>query len=212
MEKRVVSLESVDAIRTTHACALSPPEARETIRFRILLWHASPAPVIGGGVPVVLEQKTTILWKCLYLLTSLKDSSDLGGTYETKRTSEEENSVHRQNTTVNVDKIRGFRPPYVWMKTFVFLHSLTIYQRCVVFCTLATGTPGTASGGVCVATPTYPHVMRALAADPAMPGASAQPGCWIAQVVAARSRLPWQRGAWTLGGPWKPSVHVWLDS
>jgi hypothetical protein len=26
-----------------------------------------------------LEQKTTILWKCLYLLASLKDSSDLGG-------------------------------------------------------------------------------------------------------------------------------------
>jgi len=70
------------------------------------------------GVPVVLEQKTTILWKCLYLLTSLKDSSGLGGTWETKCSSEEENPVHRQNTTVNVDKIRGFRPPYVLMKTF----------------------------------------------------------------------------------------------
>ena len=89
------------------------------------------------GVPVVLEQKTTILWKCLYLLTSLKDSSGLGGTWETKCSSEEENPVHRQNTTVNVDKIRGFRPPYVLMKTFVFPHSLTVYQRCVVFCTLA---------------------------------------------------------------------------
>ena len=93
------------------------------------------------GVPVVLEQKTTILWKCLYLLTSLKDSSGLGGTWETKCSSEEENPVHRQNTTVNVDKIRGFRPPYVSMKTFVFPHSLTVYQRCVVFCTIATGTP-----------------------------------------------------------------------
>jgi len=41
------------------------------------------------------EQKTTILWKCLYLLTSLKDSSGLSGTYETKRSSEEENPVHR---------------------------------------------------------------------------------------------------------------------
>jgi hypothetical protein len=66
----------------------------------------------------VLEQKTTILWKYLYLLVSLKDSAGLGVTYETKRRSEEENPVHRQNTTVNVDKIRGFRPPYVWMKTF----------------------------------------------------------------------------------------------
>ena len=52
------------------------------------------------GVPVVLEQKTTILWKYLYLLVSLKDSVGLGVTYETKRRSEEENPVHRQNTTV----------------------------------------------------------------------------------------------------------------
>ena len=70
------------------------------------------------GVPVVLEQKTTILWKSLYLLASLKDPSGFGVTYETKRSSEEENPVHGRNTTVNVDKIRGFRPPYVWMKTF----------------------------------------------------------------------------------------------
>ena len=32
----------------------------------------------GQGVPVVLEQKTTILWKCLYLLVFLKDSPSLG--------------------------------------------------------------------------------------------------------------------------------------
>jgi hypothetical protein len=70
------------------------------------------------GVPVVLEQKTTILRKCLYLLASLKDPSGLSVTYETKRSSEEENPVHRQNTTLNVDKIRSFRPPYAWMKTF----------------------------------------------------------------------------------------------
>jgi len=30
------------------------------------------------GVPVVLEQKTTILWKRLYLLAFLKDSPGLG--------------------------------------------------------------------------------------------------------------------------------------
>jgi hypothetical protein len=35
------------------------------------------------GVPVVLEQKTTILWKRLYLLASWKDSSDFGRVYET---------------------------------------------------------------------------------------------------------------------------------
>ena len=27
---------------------------------------------------------------------------------------------HGRNTTVNVDKIRGFRPSYAWTKTFVF--------------------------------------------------------------------------------------------
>ena len=69
-------------------------------------------------VPVVLEQKTTILWKCLYLLASLKDSPGLGGAYETSCRGGEENPVHGRNTTVNVDKIRGFRPQYVWMKTF----------------------------------------------------------------------------------------------
>jgi hypothetical protein len=55
-------------------------------------------PLIGGGeillgVPVVLEQKTTILWKCLYLLASWKDSSDLGRAYETNRRGEEENPI-----------------------------------------------------------------------------------------------------------------------
>jgi hypothetical protein len=39
----------------------------------------------GVGVPVVLEQKTTILWKCLYLLASLKDAPGLGGAYELNR-------------------------------------------------------------------------------------------------------------------------------
>jgi hypothetical protein len=70
-----------------------------------------------------LEQKTTILWKCLYLLPSLKDSPGLGEAYEPRRRGGEENLVPGRNTTVNVEKIRGFRPPYVWAKTFVFLHS-----------------------------------------------------------------------------------------
>jgi hypothetical protein len=52
----------------------------------------------------------------------LKDSSGLGGAYATNRRGEEENPVRGRDTTVNVDKIRGFRPPYVWMKPFVFLH------------------------------------------------------------------------------------------
>src|SRR6266702_2776576 len=34
----------------------------------------------------------------------------------TSRRGGEENPVYRRNTTVNVDKIRGFRPPYVWVK------------------------------------------------------------------------------------------------
>ena len=93
------------------------------------------------GVPAVLEQKTTILWKCLYLLASLKSSPGLVGAYETNRRGGEENPVHGRNTTVNVDKIRGFRPPYVWAKTFVFFLTLSVKGWIVVFCTLATGTP-----------------------------------------------------------------------
>ena len=49
--------------------------------------------------------------------------------------------MHGCNTTVNVDKIRGFRPLYVWLKTFVFAYSLAVYQRFVVFCTHTAGTP-----------------------------------------------------------------------
>jgi len=60
-----------------------------------------------------LEQKTTILWKCLYLLASLKDSRGLGWAYKTNRSGGEANPVHGRNTTLNADKIRGFRPPYV---------------------------------------------------------------------------------------------------
>ena len=78
--------------------------------------------VMVRGVLAVLEQKTTILWKCLYLLASLKDSPGLGEAYEPSRRGGEENPVHGRNTTVNVDKIRGFRPSYMWAKTFVFFH------------------------------------------------------------------------------------------
>ena len=56
------------------------------------------------------EQKTTILWKRLYLLASWKDSPGFSGAYERSRRGGEENPVKGQNTTVNVDKIRGFRP------------------------------------------------------------------------------------------------------
>src|SRR5689334_11400630 len=84
---------------------------------------AVPAP--GGiapvGVPVVLEQKTTILWKCLYLLASLTDSPGLGRAYETSCRGGEANPVHGRNITENVDKIRRFRLPYVWTKAFVFV-------------------------------------------------------------------------------------------
>jgi hypothetical protein len=70
----------------------------------------------------------------LYLLASLKDSPGLGRAYETSRRGGEENPVHRRNTTVNVDKIRGFRPPYVWAKTFVFF--LTIDRESTDRCFL----------------------------------------------------------------------------
>ena len=46
------------------------------------------------GVFTVLEQKTTILWKYLYLLASLKDTPGLGGAYDTSRSGGEENPIH----------------------------------------------------------------------------------------------------------------------
>src|SRR6478672_13547172 len=53
----------------------------------------------------------------------------------------------RVNSTVNVEFIRELRPRISWAKPFVFPHSLTVYQRCVVFCTLTTGTPTMATSG-----------------------------------------------------------------
>ena len=67
-------------------------------------WQDSPG--IGGSFAVEYA--------------SLKDSPGLGGVYEKQRRGGEENPVHGRNTTVNVDKIKSFRPSYVWTKTFVF--------------------------------------------------------------------------------------------
>ena len=98
------------------------------------------------GVPVVLEQKTTILWKSLYLLASLKDSPGLGGVYETNRRGGEENPVHGRNTTVNVDVIRSFHPPYVWTKPIVFLLTLDRESTDRCFLYACYGNPFTLTG------------------------------------------------------------------
>ena len=57
----------------------------------------------------------------MYLLASLKHSPGLGRAYETHRRGGEASPVHGRNPTVNVDKIRHFRPSYVWTKPFGFL-------------------------------------------------------------------------------------------
>ncbi len=55
---------------------------------------ASLVVVLVVGVPAVLGQKTTILWKLLYFLVSLKDSPGWGGVYATNGSSGEENPIH----------------------------------------------------------------------------------------------------------------------
>jgi len=57
---RVVSLDSVDEIRTTRACSLSTPDARDTIHLRIALWNAPSAPVVRGRRPAVRASKSEI--------------------------------------------------------------------------------------------------------------------------------------------------------
>ena len=54
----VVSLDSVDEIRTTRACSLSTPDARDTSHLRIALWNAPPAPVVRGRRPAVRASKS----------------------------------------------------------------------------------------------------------------------------------------------------------
>ena len=66
----------------------------------------------------------------------------------------------------------------------------------------------TASCGACVEEPKYPRAMRALAEGNSIPGASAKSGCWIAQEVAAWSRLPWRQVRRTMCGLWKPCCAI----
>ena len=93
-------------------------------------WHD---PVLG--VPAVLEQKTTICCKLLYLLTSKRRASP---TYSRERThveGMEENPFYGLNSTLSVGNIRGLLPRYAWTKTFVFF--LTIdresMDRCLLY-------------------------------------------------------------------------------
>src|SRR6266581_6034297 len=54
---------------------------------------------------------------------------------------DEETGLVRPRLVATQLECGDFRPRYTWAKTIVFLHSLTRDQRCVVFCTPATGTP-----------------------------------------------------------------------
>ena len=58
LNKEVVSLDSVDEIRTTRAYSLSTPDARDTIHLRIALWNVPPAPVVRGRRPAVRASKS----------------------------------------------------------------------------------------------------------------------------------------------------------
>ena len=71
-------------------------------------------------MPACASHASTHNIKTERVLASLKTSSGLGGAYETNRSGGEESPVHGQNTTVNVDKIRDFHQPYVWVKTAFF--------------------------------------------------------------------------------------------
>ena len=48
----------MDEIRTTCACSLPTPDARDTIHLKIALWHAPPAPVVRGWRPAVRTSKS----------------------------------------------------------------------------------------------------------------------------------------------------------
>ena len=98
-------------------------------------------PELKRGVPAVLEQKTTICCKLLCLLTSKQGVSPAYSRERTHVEGVEENPFYELNPTLSVGNIRTLLPRYAWTKAFVFLHSLTVHQQCVVFCTLATGTP-----------------------------------------------------------------------
>ena len=54
----MVSLDGVDEIRTTRACSLSTPDARETIHLRMALWNAPCGPLVRGRCPAVRASKS----------------------------------------------------------------------------------------------------------------------------------------------------------
>jgi hypothetical protein len=61
----VVSLDSVYEIRTTRACLLYPPEARDTIHLRSALWSAPSAPVVRGWQLVIrVSKRRNSLTRC----------------------------------------------------------------------------------------------------------------------------------------------------
>jgi RNA polymerase sigma factor (sigma-70 family) len=66
-----------------HAMGMKEKKAKvvQEVSHLTILSLEAPSDV---GVPAVLEQKTTICCKYLYLLASLKDSPGLGGAYEDK--------------------------------------------------------------------------------------------------------------------------------
>ena len=59
----MVSLDSVDEIRTTHACSLYTPDARDTIHLRSTLCSAPSVPVVRGWRPAVraLKSRNTLV-------------------------------------------------------------------------------------------------------------------------------------------------------
>ena len=85
---------------------------------------------------------------------------------------DEETGLVRPRLVATQLECRDFRPRYTWAKTIVFLHSLTRDQRCVVFCTPATGTPYRAFRvtNPCCNAPLQPsHVARPEAVPPGHP-------------------------------------------
>jgi hypothetical protein len=80
--------------------------------------------------------------QCLCSLTE-KASADkvFSSSYDAIDAMRHQRLVSCDRASFSVEKTRGFCPRQTWTKPFVFLHGLTVYQRCVVFCTLATGTP-----------------------------------------------------------------------
>ena len=128
---------------TCWASATSGPRAAQAFKTKAAGLRAAftlDSIAARSGFPQFWYKKQrSFVNVCIYWYICLALLTWVGRTRQTAEV--EENPVHGRNTTVNADKIRGFRPLYVWTMTFVFFPITDRTSTDRRFCSVTLGTP-----------------------------------------------------------------------